>query len=185
MDFSRMEEVRAGWSGDRKYHAWDSGGQEYFLRLSPPEKWEKAQRAFALQKKAFQLGLPVSEPLELTQEDGQVRFVERWLSGRMAEDALPALPQEEQYRLGREAGRVLRALPGRSRGLGEPVQQEAGPKDPCVSGMSFTVPKRRGVYPVYGGKPEAPSGAAPVRPTWRLPRGEYDALRGQAFRHRL
>ena len=70
MDFSRMEEVRAGWSGDRKYHAWDNGGQEYFLRLSPPEKWEKAQRAFALQKKAFQLGLPVSEPLELTQEDG-------------------------------------------------------------------------------------------------------------------
>ena len=112
MDFSRMEEVRAGGSGDRKYHAWDNGGQEYFLRLSPPEKWEKAQRAFALQKKAFQLGLPVSEPLELTQEDGQVRFVERWLSGRMAEDALPALPQEEQYRLGREAGRVLRALHG-------------------------------------------------------------------------
>lgn len=108
MDFSRMEEVRAGWSGDRKYHAWDNGAQEYFLRLSPPEKWEKAQRAFALQKKAFQLGLPVSEPLELTQEDGQVRFVERWLSGRMAEDALPALPQEEQYRL----GRVLRALHG-------------------------------------------------------------------------
>ena len=77
MDFSRMEEVRPGWSGDRKYHAWDNGGQEYFLRLSPPEKWEKAQRTFALQKKAFQLGLPVSEPLELTQEDGQVRFVER------------------------------------------------------------------------------------------------------------
>lgn len=93
MDFSRMEEVRAGWSEDRKYHAWDNGGQEYFLRL-------------------FQLGLPVSEPLELTQEDGQVRFVERWLSGRMAEDILPTLPQEEQYRLGREAGRVLRALHG-------------------------------------------------------------------------
>ena len=50
MDFSRMEEVRAGWSGDRKYHAWDSGGQEYFLRLSPPEKWEKAQRAEEAEK---------------------------------------------------------------------------------------------------------------------------------------
>ena len=106
MEFTRLEEVRAGWSGDRKYHAWDNSGQEYFLRLSPPEKWEKAQRAFALQKKAFQLGLPVSEPLELTQEDGQVRFVERWLSGQMAEDILPTLPQEEQYRLGREAGRA-------------------------------------------------------------------------------
>ena len=30
----------------------------------------------------------------------------------MAEDILPTLPQEEQYRLGREAGRVLRALHG-------------------------------------------------------------------------
>ena len=99
MEFTRLEEVRAGWSGDRKYHAWDDGGQEFFLRLSQPEKWEKAQSAFALQEKAFQLGLPVSEPIELAQEEGQVRFVERWLSGRMAEDALPALPQEEQYRL--------------------------------------------------------------------------------------
>ena len=110
MEFSRMEEIQAGWSGDRKYHAWGDGGQEFFLRLSPPEKWEKAQRAFALQKKAFQLGLPVSEPLELTQKDGQVRFVERWLPGQMAEDALPALPHEEQYRLGWEAGETLKAL---------------------------------------------------------------------------
>ena len=110
MEFTRLEEVRAGWSGDRKYHAWDDGGQEFFLRLSPPEKWEKAQSAFALQEKAFQLGLPVSEPIELAQEEGQVRFVERWLSGQMAEDALPALPQEEQYCLGREAGEILRAL---------------------------------------------------------------------------
>ena len=110
MEFTRLEEVRAGWSGDRKYHAWDDGGQEFFLRLSPPEKWEKAQSAFALQEKAFQLGLPVSEPIELAQEEGQVRFVERWLPGQMAEDALPALPQEEQYRLGREAGEILRAL---------------------------------------------------------------------------
>lgn len=110
MEFTRLEEVRAGWSGDRKYHAWDDGGQEFFLRLSQPEKWEKAQSAFALQEKAFQLGLPVSEPIELAQEDGQVRFVERWLSGQMAKDALPTLPQEEQYRLGREAGEILRAL---------------------------------------------------------------------------
>ena len=110
MEFTRLEEVRAGWSGDRKYHAWDDGGQEFFLRLSPPGKWEKAQSAFAVQEKAFQLGLPVSEPIELAQEEGQVRFVERWLSGQMAKDALPALPQEEQYRLGREAGEILRAL---------------------------------------------------------------------------
>lgn len=110
MEFTRLEEVRAGWSGDRKYHAWDDGGQEFFLRLSQPEKWEKAQSAFALQEKAFQLGLPVSEPIELAQEEGQVRFVERWLSGQMAEDALPALPQEEQYCLGWEAGEILRAL---------------------------------------------------------------------------
>ena len=80
------------------------------MRLSPPGKWEKAQSAFAVQEKAFQLGLPVSEPIELAQEEGQVRFVERWLSGQMAKDALPALPQEEQYRLGREAGEILRAL---------------------------------------------------------------------------
>ena len=104
MDFSRMEEVRAGWSGDRKYHAWDNGGQEYFLRISPPEKWEKAQRAFALQKKAFQLGLPVSEPLELTQEDGQVpkRSSTAW-GGRPAGccGLYTAAPPRQKQRTGR------------------------------------------------------------------------------------
>ena len=152
MDFSRMEEVRAGWSGDRKYHAWDNGGQEYFLRLSPPEKWEKARRAFALQKKAFRLGLPVSEPLELTQEDGQVRFVERWLSGQMAEDALPALPQEEQYRLGREAGRVLRALHG------------CPERSMCIGNILYSTKTERRLSGIwrkaggsFGGGPSAPN----------------------------
>lgn len=114
------------------------------MRLSQPEKWEKAQSAFALQEKAFQLGLPVSEPIELAQEEGQVRFVERWLSGQMAEDALPALPQEEQYRLGREAGEdaegsAYHPRPGRSRGLGEPVQPEDGAENPAVPGVPFPI----------------------------------------------
>ena len=86
----------------------------------------------------------MSEPIELAQEEGQVRFVERWLSGQMAEDALPALPQEEQYRLGREAGEILRALhtiprPGRSRGLGEAGSTEDRAENPAVPGVPFPI----------------------------------------------
>ena len=144
MEFTRLEEVRAGWSGDRKYHAWDDGGKEFFLRLSQPEKWEKAQSAFALQEKAFQLGLPVSEPIELAQEEGQVRFVERWLSGQMAEGrtARPAprgaVPPGAGGR-GNPAGAAYHPRPGRSRGLGEPVQPEDRAENPAVPGVPFPI----------------------------------------------
>lgn len=38
MDFTRLEEIHSGWSGDQKYHAWDSSGREVFLRVCPIEK---------------------------------------------------------------------------------------------------------------------------------------------------
>lgn len=110
MDFVQMEEVQAGWSRDKKYHAWGEDGKEYFLRLSSPEKWERMQQAFGMQKKAFQNGLPVSRPVELTREATQIRFVEEWIPGQMAKDALPPLSQEEQYHLGWDAGKILQAL---------------------------------------------------------------------------
>lgn len=110
MEFRRLEEIHSGWSGDQKYHAWDANGQEFFLRLSPLDKWEKLQQAYSLHKQAARMGLPVSKPLELLREEGRIRYVEEWLPGSMAEDALPGLPKEAQRRLGRDAGRFLKRL---------------------------------------------------------------------------
>ena len=110
MEFVKREPVDYGWSGDKKYHAWGADGREYFLRVCSPEKEERMRKARELQQGAWDLGLPVSQPLGFERREDGIYMWERWLSGQMAKDALPTLPQEEQYRLGREAGEILRAL---------------------------------------------------------------------------
>ena len=110
MEFVKREPVDYGWSGDKKYHAWGADGREYFLRVCSPEKEERMRKARELQQGAWDLGLPVSQPLGFERREDGIYMWERWLSGQMAEDALPTLLQEEQYRLGREAGEILRAL---------------------------------------------------------------------------
>ncbi len=110
MQFNRMEPIDAGWSGDQKYRAWTDDGQSYFLRLCPLEKEEKLQKAFSFQKQAADNGLPVSRPLELTSQNGKLLWVEEWLSGEMLEQVLPRFSQEDQYRLGVQAGQIAKAL---------------------------------------------------------------------------
>lgn len=110
MDFTRLEPVDYGWSGDRKYHAWGKDGREYFLRVCPLAKSGKARRAYDFQRWAWERGLPVSRPVELTEKEGALHYVEEWLPGQMAEAALPGLPTARQRRLGEDAGRVLKEL---------------------------------------------------------------------------
>ena len=38
MEFVKREPVDYGWSGDKKYHAWDAHGKEYFLRVCSPAR---------------------------------------------------------------------------------------------------------------------------------------------------
>ena len=71
MEFVKREPVDYGWSGDKKYHAWGADGREYFLRVCSPEKEERMRKARELQQGAWDLGLPVSQPLGFERrEDG-------------------------------------------------------------------------------------------------------------------
>ena len=110
MEFTRLEEVRAGWSGDKKYHAWSADGREYFLRVCSPEKEGRMRKARELQQGAWDLGLPVSQPLGFEPREDGIYMWERWLPGTLLKEALPSLPQPEQRRLGWEAGEILRTL---------------------------------------------------------------------------
>ena len=62
MEFAKLEPVEYGWSGDKKYHAWDADGKEYFLRVCAPEKEDLLRKAQELQQGALDLGLPVTAP---------------------------------------------------------------------------------------------------------------------------
>ena len=110
MEFVKREPVDYGWSGDKKYHAWDAHGKEYFLRVCPLEKEEQMRKAQELQQGAWDLGLPVSQPLGLERREDGVYVWEQWLPGQLLNDALPALPQDKQRSLGLDAGKILKQL---------------------------------------------------------------------------
>ena len=110
MEFVKREPVDYGWSGDKKYHAWDAHGKEYFLRVCSPEKEGRMRKARELQQGAWDLGLPVSQPLGFEPREDGIYMWERWLPGTLLKEALPSLPQPEQRRLGWEAGEILRTL---------------------------------------------------------------------------
>ena len=190
MEFVKREPVDYGWSGDRKYHAWDADGKEYFLRVCSLENEGRMRKARELQQGAWDLGLPVSQPLGFERREDGIYMWERWLSGQMAKDALPTLPQEEQYRLGREAGEILRALhtipaPAETEDWESRFNAKIDRKLQLYRECPPTVRKRRGVRPVFGGKPGASPGEAPVYAARRLPRGEHALWRRQAVPDRL
>ena len=102
--------IEKGWSGDRKYHVTTLDGKEYLLRVSPPERLERARSQFARMETAVSLGIPMCLPLEFgVCEDGPYS-IQSWIRGRDAEEALPALSAQKQYSYGLDAGRILRKL---------------------------------------------------------------------------
>lgn len=104
------EEIRRGWSADRKYRAVAADGTPYFLRLSPPEQLARRRREFAYMRQVQNLGVSMSDPIEfgLCQEGSYTLL--RWIGGRDAELVLPELDEAAQYVWGRKAGRMLRTI---------------------------------------------------------------------------
>lgn len=101
--------IEKGWSGDRKYHVTTSGG-EYLLRVSPPERLERAKAQYARMQAVAALDISMCLPLEFgICEDGPYS-IQSWIRGRDAEEVLPTLPKKQQYAYGLDAGRILQKI---------------------------------------------------------------------------
>ena len=110
--FQKMEPLEKGWSSDKKFRVVTVEGQVCLLRVSAPEELERKREEFEALRSVAALGLPVPRPLAfgLSPEGGGVFTLLTWAEGREAKEALPFLCEKEQYRLGCEAGKILRAM---------------------------------------------------------------------------
>ena len=76
-----------------------------------PEQFEAKKKEFRIIRKFAGAGFPLSQPLDLWQcGDGSVCMLLRWVEGEDLEAVLPGFSEEEQYRLGREAGGILKKI---------------------------------------------------------------------------
>ena len=104
--------VNKGWSSDRKYRVRTREGEDLLLRLSDIGQYDAKRREYAIIGRYSRLGFAMSMPREFGVCEGgrSVYMLLTWVEGADLEDALPTLPEPEQYRLGREAGGILRRI---------------------------------------------------------------------------
>ena len=105
----RREPVDKGWSGDQKYHIWTTDG-EYLLRVSPVEKATRREGEFRRMEAVSALGVPMCDPLEFSIQEEGVCAIFRWIDGQDAEESIPTMSEEAQYRYGLDAGRILKKI---------------------------------------------------------------------------
>ena len=105
-----VEPLNKGWSRDKKYIL-TSETNKYLLRVSDSSLYNKKKEQYELLKRIEELDIYCSRAVDFgTLEDGSVFMVLTYLEGESAEDVLPSLSDEEAYKLGIEAGKVLKKL---------------------------------------------------------------------------
>ena len=108
--FTSLTEIQKGWSGDKKYRAVDAGGNSYLLRVTNSPRGERYGDMFRMQKKVEALGVSMCNPIECGScADGHY-MLQRFVDGVDAEEAVKGMSEDEQYRLGYEAGEYLRLI---------------------------------------------------------------------------
>ena len=106
-----VEAIEKGWSGDRKFLLEDGAGERFVLRLSATRQEEpKKRREFERVRQLHAMGLPVSRAVVFGCREDAVYQLLGWVEGCDLRQTLPALPEDEQYRLGVQASRVLRKI---------------------------------------------------------------------------
>lgn len=109
-NFSNIQPIEKGWSGDKKYCITAENNIKYLLRISPDSKYESRKLLFSLMKQLADLNIPMCKPIEFgTCSDG-VYSLQSWVNGEDLENVLPALSEPQQYMLGMESGKILRKI---------------------------------------------------------------------------
>lgn len=110
MEFVSKTLIDKGWSGDKKYMAVTKNGEKYLLRVSGKETYPVKKAEFEMMKRLKPMNLPMCLPVEFGESEEGVYSVQTWIEGRDAEEAVPFLPKETQYRLGCESGKILKKI---------------------------------------------------------------------------
>ena len=112
-DVESVEKINKGYSKDKKFKIKLKNKDEYLLlRLSDISLYEQKKEEYEVISKFSKLGFEMSKPISfgICNDKKNVYMLLSWINGVDLSDALPKLLIEEQYLLGRKAGRILKAI---------------------------------------------------------------------------
>ena len=109
-----VELLNKGWSTDKKYIVKTKVGGKLLLRIADAESFEQKKKEYEIICKYATLGFEMSKPIAfgMCDKGEHTYMLLSWVEGEDLEEALPKLTEEEQYKLGRSAGRILRQIHG-------------------------------------------------------------------------
>ncbi len=110
MDWTTCEEIRKGWSEDRKYRVTDERGRVFLLRVSPASLTEAKREEFQRMEECASLGIPMSHPIRMWDDGKSVYALHEWIDGSDAETVIPLKGDDSAFRYGLDAGRALRRI---------------------------------------------------------------------------
>lgn len=111
-DWETVQKLTKGWSADEKYRITTKQGEMLLLRLSSIDKYDEKKKEYDIITKYAQSGISMSMPIAfgICNQKKSAYMLLSWVEGQDLEAVLPHLSREEQYRLGRMAGEILRKI---------------------------------------------------------------------------
>jgi len=107
-----IEHIKKGWSDDQKFFIEDKNGEKYLLKLSSISKYDKKKAEFnyLLQLRSMNINTPRPINFGKCGNGEMIYSLLSWTEGEDAIAILPTLNTDKQYRLGIEAGRMLKKI---------------------------------------------------------------------------
>ena len=109
-DFKEVVKIEKGWSHEQKYKVTAEDGTHYLLRITPIEQYEWKKAEFENMQMISAMGIPMCQPVAFGTCDEGVYSLQSWIDGRDLRDIALELTEEELYRYGLDAGKILKKM---------------------------------------------------------------------------
>ena len=111
-NWETIERISRGWSSDSKYLIKTKEGKLLLLRISDVEQYNVKKKEYEIIAKYSKLGFSMSLPIDfgICNNGKNVYMLLTWIEGKDLEEVLSDLTENEQYQLGREAGKILKKI---------------------------------------------------------------------------
>ena len=106
----RVEEIKKGYSEDKKYYVETEDEKEYLVKVSDIKFYREKLEEFENMDLAYKTGIPMSEPIEIITGRDRIYSVFSWCRGEDVDSLLEGLDQNKQYELGFLAGEYLKRI---------------------------------------------------------------------------
>lgn len=107
-----IKRINKGFSSDLKYYIRDEDDREFFLRLSDASLYDRKKQEQKIISSLTKLGIPSLQAVDFGRcnDNKNVYILQTWINGEILETALAALAVDKQYKLGVEAGKILKRI---------------------------------------------------------------------------